>query len=101
MADRMNSIDLHGECSLHEEYGGGSLRTFLARIIEGDPRGGARVDLSLDLWPKALSLNGSPPSSLSNITKVTMELPRCGRAGNQENGWRHLKERSFTGAQAR
>ena len=67
------------------------MRTFLARIIEGDPRRGARVDLSLDLWPKALSLNGSPPSSLSNITKVTMELPRCGRAGNQENGWRDLR----------
>ena len=38
-----------GECSLHEEYGGGSLRTFLARIIEGDPRRDARVDLGIDL----------------------------------------------------
>ena len=37
------------------------MRTFLARIIEGDPRRGARVDLSIDLRPKALSLNGSPP----------------------------------------
>ena len=50
-----------GECSLHEEYGGGSLREFLARIIEGDSRRGARVDLSIDLRPKALSLDGSPP----------------------------------------
>ena len=54
---------MSGECSLHEEYGGGSLRTFLARIIEGDPRRGARVDLSLDLWPKALSLNGGDNES--------------------------------------
>ena len=60
---------LTGECSLHEEYGGGSLREILARIIEGDSRRGARVDLGIDLRPKALSLDGSPPSSLSHITK--------------------------------
>ena len=41
--------DRAGECSLHEEYGGRSLRTFLARIIEGDPRRDARVDLGIDL----------------------------------------------------
>ena len=44
------------------------MRTFLARIIEGDPRRGARVDLSIDLRPKALSLNGSPPEFIVTHT---------------------------------
>ena len=45
------------------------MREFLARIIEGDSRRGARVDLGIDLRPKALSLDGSPPSSLSHVAR--------------------------------
>ena len=80
------------------------MREFLARIIEGDSRRGARVDLGIDLRPKALSLDGSPPEFIVphyEVQKVTMKLQRCGRAGNQENGWRNPEERSFKEAHAR
>ena len=79
------------------------MRTFLARIIEGDPKRGARVDLGRDLRPKALSLNGSPPSSFIATHKQKLQWNSKGEGGREtkKNGWRDLEERSFTGAQAR